>query len=308
MDYSDFSYTGISSLLISFLPECPKIKADGNQIASRIAELFSDLSGRVNDKNSDIEKIVKEHLNEDVLLQFFRSTDLYQLQLPEIFDAFEVLDTADKIKHGIQTTGATYLLASVADNFGKSINGIKKRLLDIRRATEKLESLLQLDPTTGIILAGVALSEVNSILKMKEEELAKEGVGIDKTKPWSILPASKYFQIQTELEYLLNLEGKFENTWLAKQLQYGKSGPKRNVAIVQWIGPMVAMWVLELGRDISYSENQNSGREKFLQFAEACFQELHPTLIGSQPDVIRNAYERLRSEGKFDYLKKNEIG
>ena len=114
---------------------------------------------------------------------------------------------------------------------------------------------------------------------------------------------SRLGRIFKELEFLTNIQTVFSNTKIAKWIQFGESGPKERSALNVWIISFANIWVNDLGRTLKASPDSVSGREKFLSFAENCFEYIHPNLTLSNPDALRNTYEKLRAQGEFDYLR-----
>ena len=108
-----------------------------------------------------------------------------------------------------------------------------------------------------------------------------------------------------DLEFYSNIREYFSETFVGTWFQYGASGPKENTALMNWLIGISELWVLELGKSLSYSTTPNDGRESFLRFAEVLIEPLHPDILTN--DTIRNAFEKLRINGKLDYPSEKSL-
>lgn len=227
----------------------------------------------------------------NVHTRFLSMIDLYGEPLNYIFQKNEI-DNIDDTYPLLQQAGASYIFILMLKSMGISIDGIKKRLREIEKTSAKLIKLLEFDKESVLFLAAIASSELNNIMKKEREQTLTNLAELE-------MFTVRLLNLPKELQQLTQANLMFAESPIAKWLQFGKSGPKENSALNMWVRFLSEIWVDTLNRELSFSNNSHSGREKFLSFAEDCIAIIHPN-IGV--DAVRNAYEKLRSKGTLDYL------
>lgn len=223
------------------------------------------------------------------------NVDLYQAQLPQILRFSGVAESCSETNKKIQMFGTFYIMTIVAKSYGLSLKGIRKRLDKIEKAIEKLLELLEFDSELVAIGGSIFVSEGYEVLKA-------DHLGNANHDFMHSVIMKRHERLKSELEGLSNLRTEFAESIPAKWIQYGVSGPKEGSALNVFISSLAEVWTLHLNRTLTFSTNPLSGREPFLNFAENCLNAVHPSVLRSNPDTLRNAYEKLRSKGSFDYL------
>lgn len=209
--------------------------------------------------------------------------DLYGPPLDSILQKYYITNDTE-IRATLQLASIVYIFAQGFKNFGLSVKTLKKRLAEIEKTSSKLIKLLKLDSEISLLLAGL----YSNLLLTKED-----------LPPY--IADKKFISLSEDLKILTELNSSFTATPLAKWLQYGMSGPKENSALDVWVFILAELWTCDLKRELSFTSDKHAGRNNFLNFTEECIWEIHPN-VGH--DAIRNTYEKLRSNGKLDYLKK----
>lgn len=242
--------------------------------------------------------IDSERLRKGSVKEAFENIDLYGEQLGYAFESAGVQFPTERAGIDIQSGAAIYVIALVAKSYGVSLKGISKRLNDIEKTSRKLKDLLELDTELFAIGGSVTLTEFIGLLRSEATRSVSEDEGQELMDNLFMV---RYQALSKELDYFSNIKRNFSESFPAKWVQFGESGPKESSALNIWITNLAEVWHFQLGRSLTFSPNPNEGREKFLSFAETCFEAIHPSLIAERPDAIRNAYEKLRQQGKFDY-------
>ena len=273
----------VDKTFIPNLPECEQLREHVNQIIKTLLAMNNDETLLELEDYDDLPNLVLD------------SVDLFNNRLSKIFIGFGLSVNDAKAFRKIKTHGLLYIGYSIARNYGIAMTGIRKRIKAIEQASLKLNELLKSDAELIAILASLSISE----LKPRHESGFRVSETSDPFKIFEGLSIEKVGKLKLELQHLIELETLFKNSILGSWLQYGRSGPKTNSALIFWVQEMAETWTNHFGRKLSFSNNPHAGREKFLQFSEACFSEIHPTLLNSQPDAIRNAFEKLRVKGAF---------
>jgi len=221
--------------------------------------------------------------------------DFYDGNLPKVLGRFNINSHDLETTRIMQSCVMRYFVFSVGQHVIQNMESLKKRIREIEKTVRKLESLMQPDLTNGIVFCGLLSADMMNAAKNRD--ILKSSSSIEKN-----FLSFKSGRLFADLKPYLQLEEIFKTSILGEWMQYGKSGPKENKAVEAFLESLVSFWFLYLGRSYSYPENEFSGREQFLNFADACFEYVHPKL-NEDTDLIRNAFEKLRVRGKFDYLE-----
>lgn len=226
-------------------------------------------------------------------------TDLYSDKQKNIFDSHDISKEDKGISDSLEVNALTYLATAIAKNYGSHSSEVSTAFRKIEAASTKLLYLLKtLSIEDSLLVAGAFtlsdMSDLNNHFHSGE---------LDKDKAQSHLDTmflKRFADLEKELKFCSELSKHFQKTFLGGWLQFGMSGPKEHSALSSWIDGLAGIWTHDLDRSISYSMDDNSGREQFLRFAEACMEPLHPDML--ETDTIRNTFEKLRQNGKLDYL------
>ena len=232
---------------------------------------------------------------ENMVIDLYSGKDTLLLKKFSISESeIEVIDTLDQI-------ACIYLVLTLTKNFGINFKEANKQLRKISRASKKLSDELSAVSSKNKVLlaASFTIADINDHI-MKRTDTAFE---YDVQELQSKFMLSRFFVLEEELKFYSDINKHFNDTFVGKWFQFGARGPKENSALAEWIKSLADLWVRVLKRSLSYSTDINAGREQFLRFAEDCMEPLHPDIIGT--DAIRNAFEKLRARGKFDYLQQN---
>lgn len=278
MDFVQLLSSG-GHLYLDYLPDCETLREHGNRTRKIIEESKIGVGSE-----------------EDKYQSYINAIDMYNGCLPKIFSKFELPYSNFEVIKEIELIGLGYLATCSSKSFALKQTAYKKRLKAIEKTSQKLIDLLE--PDTELLAIIMSFIHTES-LKLRDEFETIDDI----TDPEEVLAETMIFRltnIKSELPYFANIEKLFSDSSLGDWLQYGRSGPKTNTALINWVGGMIEIWKYRFGRKLSYSNDPLSGREKFLQFAECCFEKIHPTLTANQPEAIRNAYEKLRNEEQID--------
>ena len=228
-----------------------------------------------------------------------------------LINKYFILGNDGEVIRRLENAAIMYLALTIFKNYGSNIKAAKKSLKKVETAVRNLLKVIDGIDLEQKFLFSLAFSidDFSNLLKARNSgEIDKKYLEAFSNKDISdsipdIFFISRALKIRKQLNHYTNIYERFTETKLGKSFQIAKSGPKENIALSEWIDELAKLWVIELKRDLSYSSDKASGREQFLQFAEDCMEPLHAELFGT--DKIRNAYEKLRQNGKFDYLVQN---
>jgi len=254
-----------------------------NNITDIVKENWPDI-----DTNSDFQQEAIIHLYSSEKTVFFKKYGINKNNPDVIF--------------WLEINAFTYLIAAIAKAFGVKSLEISKNLKKIEDLSKRLmREINSFDVTSKCTLA-IAFT-VEDLLNF---EKAKEGASDEETlkliedmgpNPFPL----RFAKFQESLEFSLSIHERLAQTIIGNKLQFGVRGPKANSALDIWIESMVQLWAIGLDRSISHPENKYEGREQFLRFLADCMCPLHEEI---EADTIRNAFEKLREKGEFDYLTK----
>lgn len=229
----------------------------------------------------------------------FPTIDLYKKLKIEFNKGHSLGSKLEKILDSLEVQAVTYLITLVAKNAGVDTQDLLKKLEKIEKTSAKLlDTINSIAPVDKALLVG-ALSEpdVMSLGEMVRGESTQE---LNPEEFFRNSFFNRADQMRKELMYCSKIRSRFIETSAGKWLQLGSSGPKENSALTLWIRGLAEIWTNDLGRSLSFTKDPTAGREKFLNFAESCMEPLHPEILNT--DTIRNTFEKLRQNGKFDYL------
>lgn len=272
----------ISKLIFENSPVCPVFRGNVEVAIKNVLGEFNTAS--ISNDQPDFDQI---------------SMCLYKDKQRSIFDTYKIFSDEQTIVDSLEINALTYLASTIAKNYGSHSSEISTAFRKIEAASTKLLHLIKsLSLEDSLLVAGAFtlsdMSDFNNQLHSGE---------LDKEKAQSILNTiflKRFADLEKELKFCTELSKHFQKTFLGGWLQFGMSGPKEHSALSYWIESLAGIWTHDLGRSISYSKDDNSGRENFLRFAEACMEPLHPDML--ETDTIRNTFEKLRQSGKLDYL------
>ena len=201
-----------------------------------------------------------------------------------------------------QTT--MYLITTAAKNIGVQSKDLLKKLKRIEDTSKKfLEIIDSITLEHQALLLGVfSFPDFIGMAEMLNNGKVEQ---VDPKEWIRGLFFSRANQFRDELVYCSEIRAHFINSSAGQWLQLGSSGPKENSALSIWLTGLAEIWTQILGRSLSYKDAKSSGREKFLTFAETCMGPLHPEML--ETDTIRNAFEKLRQNGKLDYLSEISV-
>jgi len=164
-----------------------------------------------------------------------------------------------------------------------------------------MSEINSLDVTSKFTLSAAFILEdsmsLEKAIKNSTEEESLKLIENMRSNPFLM----RFANYQESLEFSLSIHERLARTLIGQTLQFGVRGPKTNFALDVWIAYMVQVWAIGLDISISHSENKYEGREQFLRFMADCMYPLHEEV---EADTIRNAFEKLREKGEFDYLTK----
>lgn len=273
--------TMLEEFVFSNLPDCQDLRKNTQYLLDEYI--------LQNNNGLDSKRLIEE---------LFSNVDLYQARLPQILRLAGLFESYPEANNKIQMFGAAYIMAIVAKSYGISLKGIRKRLNKIEKAIVNLLKLIELDSELAAI--GVSIFATEGYEALKADHSGKQNTDFTNS---AII--KRHERLTSELKALSSLGEEFSESILAKWMQYGASGPKEGSALNVFLSLLAEVWVLNFGRTLTFSSNPLSGREAFLNFAESCLNAIHPGTLKSRPDKLRNAYEKLRVKGSFDYLTQN---
>ena len=241
----------------------------------------------------------KSNTNEE---QQFPNIEIYGNIKSALISDHSLGEKGDEVIEALNFQTTIYLVTTAAKNIGVQSKDLLKKLKKIEDTSKRfLEIIDSIAPEHIALLLGafsfrdfIGLAELINEKKMSDidpEEWVRE------------LFFSRADQFREELIYLSEIRTQFTNTSAGQWLQLGMPGPKEHSALSIWLVGLAEIWTQTLGRGLSYKDDKSSGREKFLTFAETCMEPLHAEML--ETDTIRNAFEKLRQNGKLDYLSEN---
>ena len=221
---------------------------------------------------------------------------LYAAKPNLLFRKYSIAENNPEVIKKLEMAAIFYISQSILKNLGVKASDAGKKLKQIERSSQRLLEAFDAFDAQEILLFGAGFA-------IKDIMDGRGGIIQNENDFKTHAVTGRFESFRQELKFYANIRDHFKKTALGNWIQFSLSGPKEDSALADWIGEIAEIWVNDFNRSLSYSSDKLSGREQFLRFAEDCMDPLHLEITKS--DTIRNAFEKIRTSGKFDYLNQN---
>ena len=279
----EFLEEWLEHYILTNAPECRVFRENLVEIKSKLKKI--DFSNGNIDNERNFEKLF---------------IGLYSAKPNLLFRKYSIAENNPEVIKKLEMAAIYYKFQTILKNFGIKASDAGKKLKQIERSSQSLLAAFDAFDDQEIILfgAGFFIKDIMDVRSLYSDGLIRDGNDLK-----SNMITGRFESFRQELNFYANIRDHFKDTALGNWIQFSLSGPKENSALTDWIGGIAEIWVNDFNRSLSYSSDKLSGREQFLRFAEDCMDSLHPEITES--DTIRNAFEKIRTSGKFDYLNQN---